>query len=33
MLYFECRGDQYFAGLIGGEALVPVRRIETTKQP
>jgi hypothetical protein len=26
MLFFQCRGDSYFAGLIGDEARLPVRR-------
>jgi hypothetical protein len=32
MLYFDCGGGQYFAGLIGGEARLPVRRPATTKE-
>jgi hypothetical protein len=32
MLYFDCRGDQYFAGLIGGAARLQVRCSEGTKQ-
>jgi hypothetical protein len=30
MLFFKCRGQSYFAGVIGGEARLPARRPTTT---